>query len=196
VNPDKVVCWFIGTFGRTYELETVIRVARSLHEKGDDRAQFVLSGEGGRLEQCRKLADGLPNVVFTGWLNSTEIEWMMDVADIGLAAYVRDAPQGLPNKIFEYLAGGLTIVSSLGREAAELLDSTGCGLTYIAENPDSLMSQLTRLLDDPLLLSRMKTAARNTFDQKFSSRHVYKPYIELIESLGAKGGRRTSRNSA
>lgn len=185
VNPDKVVCWFIGTFGRTYELETVIRVAKAMHERNDDRAQFVLSGEGGSLEEFRRLAAGLPNVVFTGWLNSTEIEWTMDVADIGLAAYVRDAPQGLPNKLFEYLAGGLAIVSSLGPEAAELLESNGCGLTYTAENPESLDTQLTRLLDDPMQLSRMKSAARATFDQKFSSAHVYKPYIDLIEQLGA-----------
>lgn len=183
VDPEKVVCWFIGTFGRTYELGTVIRVARALHEKNDHRAQFVLSGEGGGLQEFKDLAAGLPNVVFTGWLNSTEIEWMMDVADVGLAAYVRDAPQGLPNKLFEYLAGGLTILSSLGPEAADLLESNGCGLTYVAENPQSLMAQLTRLLDDPPLLSRMKSAARNTFDQNFSSQHVYKPFIEFIERL-------------
>jgi glycosyltransferase involved in cell wall biosynthesis len=196
VNPDKVVCWFIGTFGRTYELETVIRVAKAMQERNDHRAQFVLSGEGGSLEEFRRLATGLPNVVFTGWLNSTEIEWMMDVADVGLAAYVRDAPQGLPNKLFEYLAGGLAVVSSLGAEARELLESNGCGLTYIAENPESLDTQLRRLLDNPSLLAGMKSAARNTFDQKFSSARVYTPYIELIEQLGSQTRSRMSRNRA
>jgi glycosyltransferase involved in cell wall biosynthesis len=195
VNPGKTVCWFIGTFGRTYELGTVVQVAKALHEKNDERAQFILSGTGPRLQEFRNRAAGLPNVVFTGWLNSTEIEWMMKVADIGLAAYVRDAPQGLPNKLFEYLAGGLAILSSLGPEAAELLESNGCGLTYMPENAESLMTALTRLLDDPLELSRMKSAARNTFDQKFSSRHVYKPLIEFIERVGMQSERRMNGGS-
>lgn len=80
VDPDRIIFWFIGTFGRTYDLETVIRVARALQERNDRRAQFVLSGDGGSLAECRNLAAGLENVVFTGWVNSTEIEWMMSVA--------------------------------------------------------------------------------------------------------------------
>jgi len=190
VDPERVVCWFIGTFGRTYDLETVIEVARALHERHDYRAQFVLSGDGGRLDECRELAAGLPNVVFTGWVNSTEIEWLMSVAGIGLAAYVRDAPQSLPNKLFEYLAAGLPILSSLGREAAELLDSNGCGLTYEPGNPHSLLDQLVRLLDDPLLRKSMSSKAQETFEAKYSSRQVYQSFIELIERLGAPGERR------
>jgi glycosyltransferase involved in cell wall biosynthesis len=185
VDPERVICWFIGTFGRTYDLETVIEVARALHERHEYRSQFVLSGDGGRLDDCRKLAAGLPNVVFTGWVNSTEIEWLMSVAGIGLAAYVRDAPQSLPNKLFEYLAAGLPIVSSLGVEAAGLLDSNGCGLTYEPGNPDSLFDQLVRLLDDPLLRKSMSSKALQTFQAKYSTRQVYESFIELIERLGA-----------
>lgn len=184
VNPERVVCWFIGTFGRTYDVETVIHVARTLHEKRDYRAQFVLSGDGGRLDEYRKLAAGLPNVVFTGWINSTEIEWMMSVACIGLAAYIRDAPQSLPNKLFEYLAAGLPILSSLGREAAELLESNGCGFTYAPGNPPGLLHHLARLLDDPLLIKTMSSAAQETFDAKYSSPRIYQSFIELIERLG------------
>ena len=184
VDPERVVCWFIGTFGRTYDLRTVIDVARTLHEKQDYRAQFVLSGDGGRLDHYRELATGLPNVVFTGWVNSTEIEWLMSIADIGLAAYVRDAPQSLPNKLFEYLSAGLPILSSLGREADELLDSNGCGFTYEPDNPASLFDHLLRLLDNPRLLKAMSSAARQTFDTKYSGTRVYEPFIELIEQLG------------
>lgn len=187
VDPRRVICWFIGTFGRTYDVKPVIDAARMLYEKQDTRALFVLSGDGGTVDECRALAAGLPNVVFTGWLNATEIESMMNVADIGLAAYVENAPQGLPNKIFEYLAGGLVILSSLGAEAAELLSKNECGFTYRAGDAESLNKVLTRLLDDPTLRTRMRAAARKTFDEQFSAERVYGPYIEFIERLAPTG---------
>lgn len=193
VDPDRVVCWFIGTFGQTYDLETVIKAARILHERNDHRAQFVLSGDGGQLKKCRELAEGLPNVVFTGWVNAPEIEWIMRVADIGLAAYVPGAPQGLPNKLFEYLAAGLAILSSLGPEAALLLDSNRCGFSYTPSDANSFLDRLMPLLDNPHLLESVRGAARDTFDGKYSTARVYAPLIEFIENVGAPPERATAQ---
>ncbi|MGK2962835.1 MAG: glycosyltransferase family 4 protein [Gemmatimonadaceae bacterium] len=186
VDPDRTICWFIGTFGRTYDIATVIEVARRLQERNDHRAQFVLSGDGGRLEECRDLAAGVDNVVFTGWLNSTEIEWMMTAASIGLAAYVRDAPQSLPNKIFEYLSAGLPVVSSLGDEAARVLMANQCGVTYTPGDPDSLLRSLRPLLEDPALLAAMSSAAQRTFDDSYSTQRIYDPFIDALASFGAR----------
>jgi glycosyltransferase involved in cell wall biosynthesis len=181
VDPSRVICWFIGTFGRTYDLETVIEAARMLHEKNDNRAQFVLSGEGGNVEACRKLASGLDNVVFTGWLDSSGIEWMMRTAGIGLAAYAPGAPQGLPNKLFEYLSAGLPILSSLVPEARALLEAQRCGVTYTAGDPLSFLNAVVSVLDNPETLSGMSEAAHTTFEDNFSIERVYVPFLDYLE---------------
>lgn len=181
VDPSRTICWFIGTFGRTYDLETVIDAARRLHEKNDNRAQFVLSGEGGNVEECRRHARGLDNVIFTGWLDSNAIEWMMRSAGIGLAAYAADAPQGLPNKLFEYLSAGLPILSSLGPEARALLETQRCGVTYSAGDPVSFLNAVVSLLDNPESLSTMSRAAHATFEENYSIERVYVPFLDYLE---------------
>lgn len=186
VDPKRTIFWFIGTFGRTYDLSTVIRAARLLHDSGETRAQFVLSGEGASLRECREMAADVPNVVFTEWVNSTEIEWLMRVSSAGLAAYVDKAPQGLPNKLFEYLAAGLPILSSLGAEAENLLASNGCGFTYTPGDAEMLAALVNRLIGDPSLLDETSAAARRTFDEKYSAERVYQPFIEFVERLAAQ----------
>ena len=196
VDPRRVVCWFIGTFGQTYDVGTVIEAARRLHARNDHRVQFVLSGEGGQLEQCREQAKGLDNVIFTAWLNSTEIEWMMSAAGVGLAAYVVDAPQGLPNKVFEYLSAGLPILSSLGAEAEELLSANHCGFSYAPGNPDDLLRKLLPLVDDPVLLATMKGAAQRAFDEKFSAERVYGEYLQFVQRLATSSAPRAHAGGA
>ena len=185
VDPTRTICWFIGTFGRTYDLVTVIDVARRLHERNDNRAQFVLSGDGGNAQEIRGLARGLDNVVFTGWLDANGIEWLMRTASIGLAAYAPGAPQGLPNKLFEYLSAGLPILSSLGPEASALLETYGCGLSYSAGDPASLLSAVGSLLDNPERLSTMSRAALATFEENYSIERVYVPFLDYLERITA-----------
>ena len=183
VDPDRTICWFIGTFGRTYDIATVINVARSLRQRNDMRAQFVLSGDGGNIHEYRQMARGLDNVIFTGWLNSSGIEWMMRSARIGLAAYAPDAPQSLPNKLFEYLSAGLPIVSSLGNEARDLLERNACGSIYRPGDALSLASAIVALLESPATLSAMSDAALKTFQENYSTERIYVPFLDYLEGF-------------
>jgi len=146
VDARRTVSSFVGTFGHSYDLRPVIVTARRMLEVGDLRAQFVFAGDGERAGEWRQLANGLTNVVFTGWLSAAGIAALLGMSSIGLAAYVAGAAQGLPNKIFEFLSAGLPILSSLGGEAAALLEEAGCGLTYSARDPASFAAALERLL--------------------------------------------------
>ncbi len=46
VDPTKTVCWFVGMFGQTYDLATVIDAAREQDALGTKELQFVLCGDG------------------------------------------------------------------------------------------------------------------------------------------------------
>lgn len=203
VDDSRLVCWFLGTFGDTYDLEPVIHAARLLQERGLTQYQFVLSGEGEWRESYEKLAAGLKNIVFTGWLNADGIASMMRVARVAIAAYRKGAPQGLPNKIFEYMAAGLPILSSLEGECRLFLDENECGLSYPPGSTAGFFNALMSLTENEKLAGDLGAKALSAFRQRYSARIIYPQIIEHIAGMvgpadevtfGVSGNIRTHEN--
>ena len=107
----------------------------------------------------------------------------MEMSDAGLAAYVRNAPQSLPNKVFEYFSGGLPVLSSLRGELDRIISESGCGLSYEAGDAEGLASAVLKLHGDPELRRRMGENARRLFEERFSAGRVYSSMIDHLERL-------------
>jgi glycosyltransferase involved in cell wall biosynthesis len=186
VSPSKAICWFVGVFGSTYDLSTVIKSAAILQARGQNRLQFVFSGRGEKEFEWGKQAEGLHNVVFTGYVDATKICCLGQMAQIGLAAYASSAPQGLPNKMFEYMAFGLPILSSLAGEAQPFLAEHRCGLTYKAQSPDSLIASLAVLENDERLRKEYGDNGRRLYEQFYCSEKVYTAMADYLESVASR----------
>ncbi len=189
VNPSKTICWFVGVFGATYDLATVIKAASILQKQGQDTFQFVLSGGGEREAEWRKLAAGLENVIFTGWVDGGKISCLGEMAQVGLATYVSSAPQGLPNKLFEYMAFGLPILSSLSGEAHSFLSEHQCGVTYEAENAESLIANLTALQDSAAMREAYGANGLRLYEESYSAEKVYGTMTDYLESVASRNSR-------
>ncbi len=187
VDGGRKICWYVGSFGRTYDLSPVISAARTLQLGGREDVQFVICGDGELAPRWRRLAEGLGNVVFTGWIGAEEIAWLGRVAAVGLQPYAASAPQGLPNKLFEYMSTGIPVVSSLRGECEELLSQLGCGLTYEAGDEADFLLKLLSLLDDDTLRGAMGARARMAFDSRFDGNVVLDGLAAHLEMMG--GGR-------
>ncbi len=191
VDESRVVCWFLGSFGDTYDLEPVIRGARELQMRGLTKYQFVLSGEGQGRKRYEQLAAGLENVVFTGWLSADGIASMMRIARVAIAAYRKGAPQGLPNKIFEYMAAGLPILSSLEGECKLFLDENACGLSYPSGGVNDFLGVLMSLTENERLAGEMSANALKAFRQRYSASIIYPQIVEHMVRLVAPAARKT-----
>jgi len=183
IESSKIICWFIGTFGKTYNLSTIIDAARQLDKHSINNVQFVLSGNGENYSKWFRQAKGLSNVVFTGWVDFSQIAYLMHIADIGLAAYAERAPQGLPNKIFEYLCAGVPILSSLQGETEALLSSNRCGLTYNAIDTEDFLDNLFILINDKDLRKKMSSNSASLFRRCYSTDKVYACMVNFLEGL-------------
>ena len=183
VDKNKVICWFVGSFGRTYDLATVIQSARQLEAGGHDEVQFVLSGDGDRFQEWKSLADGLSNVIFTGWIDAEQIAFLSGIADIGLQAYADRAPQGLANKLFEYMSSGLAILSSLDGENAKLIEAQECGMTYPAGDSAVLSDQIVKLVKNRDLMKRYQENAARLFQQNFQAEQVSQKITRHLEEV-------------
>jgi glycosyltransferase involved in cell wall biosynthesis len=191
VDSRKRIFWFSGTFVGNIDLATVIEAARSL--VADKDIQFVLSGSGERGADWRAQAQGLDNVVFTGWVGSGELACLSSMAWAGLGAYSPNARMSFPNKIFEYMSTGLPILLSLGGETRELVEQSNIGLSYAAGNAPALAAAVKRMASDPQLRAEQSANARRLFAGKFSPGIIYGEYADHLIAL-AEGAR--SRNAA
>ena len=182
-REDQKVFIFIGTFGVSYELEFILEAARRFNKSGRTDICFVLAGTGEKSDIINKKAAGLHNVVLPGWIGEKEINALLKIGYAGLLSYVKDAPQGLPNKPFEYLSAGLPLINSLEGEMAELIDQHGFGLNYLPGDFDGLSQCIERLADNADLHDEMSRNALNFFGKYGDADKIYDEYCEFIENL-------------
>lgn len=173
---------FVGTFGRTYDLKTVLEAARALQQRDSADHAFVFCGAGERESEWRRLAEGVRSVAFTGWLSSGELACLLARSAIGLAAYAQGAPQGIPNKLIEYLSAGLPVLCSLEGEARRLIEESGCGVHYAAGDSASLLRALARVANEETRAA-MAHAAKNLFAARFLGAAVYGRAADHLEHL-------------
>ena len=183
LDPHKTICSFLGSFGATYDLETVIQAAKLIAERGESHIQFILCGTGEKLNALKQKAKGLENVLFPGWISQSTIGGLLHLSSVGLVPYVQNAPQRLPNKPFEYFSGGLAVVSSLQGELGVLLKDYRCGITYGAGNANELANGIIELCTNSELLSEMRRNAYALYRDRYTVDHIYPEMVRYIEYM-------------
>src|SRR5688500_10729943 len=103
---------YAGSLGERYDLDTLLSAVEGLVVE-------ILVAERGPADE-RVRARGLPNVRFIGAVPPPERARLYAQADAGVAPYAAGSTVALPLKLFDYLAAGLPIITSLTGEAAEL----------------------------------------------------------------------------
>jgi len=194
VDPGRFNVCFFGTFGRQFDIPTVIAAAKRLEAKSD-QLHFILCGDGEQLPAYRRAGHGLRNLTFPGWVSQAEIQGLMGVSSVGLAPYLNTANFviNLPNKPVEYLSAGLPIVTSLEGSLKNLIDTHGCGVAYGDRDSADLAEKLLQLSQDRDLLAILSANAKALFERAFVAERVYPEMVAHLETISrefAAGKRR------
>lgn len=187
VDPSKRIVWYVGTFNRWIDLGTPIEAARHFEKEGRHDIQFVLSGSGDLDARWRAQAEGLANVVFTGWVDVPKIAWLRRVAWLGLAPYNRGF-NAFGNKLFEFMAAGLPILFSIEGDAREVLEGHGAGVNFEAGNPRALAQRIQEFLDQPSRRDEYSRNATEAFHRHYRAEAVYRGLADLIHRLAGRNG--------
>jgi glycosyltransferase involved in cell wall biosynthesis len=187
IDFGKDLITFIGSWGRTYDLEMLLEAARLLeHEPG---LQFVIAGKGEQGAAFEAAAAKLDNVVLPGWLDKTEIATLLGHSAVALGPYSVDAPQGLPNKLFEYMAAGLFQVTTLRSEARAVLDRSGGGIVVPGGDARAFADAIVegrRIGASPARRAQISAF----FTEHFDAARVYNDYAAKLEEIVAQRGAR------
>ncbi len=186
-EDDFIVCFF-GTIGKQFNLEEVIGAAAAL-EKRNGNLTFVLCGDGEKLRYYRKMAQGCRSVVFPGRVGRPEIWDLMRRACVGIAPYreSEDFTMSVPNKIVEYLSGGLPVLSNLEGETARLIQENRCGTSYRRGDVPGLEKELEYLRDNRPVLAELSRNALRLFKGRFTAEKVYGEMTEYLQSIARHG---------
>ena len=156
---------YAGGLGKTYDLKTLVAAVEANREMTLDVAGF---GD---------FSCACPRVKFHGMLSAENLRKLYATCDIGVIPMNDDSGVGLPNKIFDYAAAGLGIVSSLGGESAAILKKYKCGTTY---NPGDVASLTAAIRQAKTLAS---DASRTMCAVEFDARKIYDAYVAHVTAF-------------
>lgn len=184
LSPDDFIVTFIGNFGRQFDLEPLINVAKEM--KCFSNIKFVFCGVGETLEFYKEDAKEYPNMVFPGWIDENMILSLMSVSKIGVAPYKnsKNFRDNTPNKFGEYLSASLPVMVSVEGVMQDLLDEYDCGYYY--SSSEDLLFKINNLYNDSDKLQEMSSNASKLYNENFNANIVYNQFAEHLISLSNK----------
>lgn len=144
VGAEGPVAIYAGAHGPPNGLDAVLDAAARLPE-----VHFALVGDGGAKRSLveRARAEAITNVHFLDPVSKETLAGFLWTADIGIHSLADSDLFRLgmsPNKVFDYMAARLPVVSNAGGQVADIITESGCGL---ASAPDDMSSAVAAILE-------------------------------------------------
>lgn len=157
---------------------TAIRGAQQMvtaigHVSLPEEARLFLVGE----IESRSLADNLARLpgwsrtVAYGRLERFELPAILGRARVGLLVFQTtraSVTDGLPTKLFEYMAAGLPVIASSSLRCRDLITGLGCGLVIDSASSAEIAKALLHILEDPANAYRMGQRGRAAVQAQFN----------------------------
>jgi len=177
----RKVFMYAGTHGLSQGLDVILEAAKLTT---DPSVLFVLAGEGADKAQllAKAEADQIRNVIF---LPNQPQDSMPALLNLAYAAVITLKPldlfkAALPSKMFEAMAVGRPIVASMWGEAAQLVETAGCGLVAEPGDPGSLGAAVAALAADPERARRMGQQGREYVTEHFNRQRLAERLRHLL----------------
>lgn len=185
-TEDEIWVTYAGTLGSTYDLYTLLDVAKSLQDKQYNKIKFMILGQGPESEPLKQYAKshGLRNVVFVGFVDYEKMAAYLSKSDMTINSLKARASQSIINKVADYFAAGIPILNgSLCKEMCNIVDDYNVGLNFKPENVDSLENAILHIVNNPELSKEYGENAKNLALEKFDRKTSYLEIIKTIEEV-------------
>lgn len=191
VRPLRVVYMGLMEIARGVE---VLLEANALIQRRMPRPQLQLIGGGRDLSllrhQAERLAMSSEEVVFYGYIPSyAEALRIVGEADIGIVPHFANdwANTTIPNKLFDFMAAGLPVVTSESVPCARIVRQTGAGLVF-RDRDASNLADILMSLRDPKERQRMALAGGRAVEARYHWEYDEGVLLSVIErALRASG---------
>jgi glycosyltransferase involved in cell wall biosynthesis len=170
-KPGEVRLIYVGGFERARGLEWIIRVFR-LCIATIPGLQFYILGDGPerpRLEDLSRRNGVKGRIHFLGWVEPDKVQFYINQSDIGLVPHIvtEHTNSTIPNKLFDYMYGGLPVLASSARPLERIIGEEQCGVNFEYGDARSLVEAL-RCLGDAKLRRKMADNGRAAVNQRYN----------------------------
>ncbi|HYF06440.1 MAG TPA: glycosyltransferase family 4 protein [Acetobacteraceae bacterium] len=187
-RPWECLAVYAGAHGTANGLDRLLDAAALL--RGESRLRLLLIGEGAEKQRLMRRAglEGLANVTFLDPLPKTRLAALLAGSQIGvhlLGEVPEFAEWTAPNKLMDYLAAGLPVVTNVAGHAARLVADPQQGVCGIAVPPGdavALAEALAALVGDPARRAAMGRAAREQAVRRWDRRLLAARFCDIVEA--------------
>jgi glycosyltransferase involved in cell wall biosynthesis len=185
VRDDQLLAIFTGTHGNANGLDSVLKAAVVLKERGRDDIRIALVGQG--REKPKLIAEaekrGLDNVLFLDPVPKTKLTGLMAGADLGLQV-LRNVPAFYfgtsPNKFFDYISAGLPILNNYPGWLAGLIEENDCGFAVPPDDPTAFADALIAAASDREALRQKGINAQDLAKTRFARPKLSSDWAEWV----------------
>lgn len=179
----RIFCW-AGSLTNQTTTRNLVDALCSLPPAVVSQVQIVVCGKGDLETRLADVARQYKHVLFTGFVERDDLQYLYDRADVGLLCYdnTKDFQASFPNKFGEYLMSGLTVLTSVKGLMTETFGQERFLVTSAGNSPSSLAQAIgvAATMDIP---AEVKNGARTVFREHFDADVVYAHYMDHIEKL-------------
>jgi len=179
VEKDSFNFVFAGNIGEMQSVETIIKAAAQL--KDHKNITFHIVGDGSKLEECKKIANGFTNIIFYGRRPIEEMPHFYEIADAMLVTLKSDdvISTTLPGKIQSYMAAGKPIIAAANGETEFVINKAKCGYCCKAEDYVELSRSICNFISEDHAVD-LGLKSRQYYDSCFSKEKVFDQIKSLL----------------
>ena len=181
IEVDATVIVYMGSFFYFSGLDQVIRQLGKMV----DKPQLVLIGGGEQEAELRKLVTSLEledYVTFTGFVGFDELPSYLSVADVAINPMLPSlvADSALPNKVLQYMASSLPVVSTNLKGLSSLFHRAD-GLSLVSSPEEVLVKSISVAADANL--SQMGEENRKLVDETLKGEMSVNAFEQLLTQV-------------
>lgn len=181
-KKNHAIC-MVARFSSAKDWDMFFNVAEQIKSTRND-VTFVAVGSGSKLvyykNQCRNRK--IDNTIFLG--QRSDVECIIKACDISVLFTNSEVhAEGVSNTIMETMAAAKPIIATAGGGTAEIIEDGNNGYIINPNNTTEAINRINVLLDTPLLIEKVSSAALDTIRTKFLLADKTHEYISLYDSL-------------
>ena len=181
-TKKKFEILFYGSFLPLHGSEVIVKAAKFFTK--NNNVKWTMLGSGPDLDKCKILAKDLPNIFFEEKIEYKELALRIKEADLLLGIFGNSNKAGnvIPNKVFQSLASGKTVITRKSNAYPKQLSNLNNGIIFIQPNdPEALYNTVLKITNDKRFLRKSNAQAKIIYDNYFSGKVIREQLRKVLK---------------